>query len=416
MKRRINCAILGAVVLCLAGIAGCGPSPAGGRASDAERREASDAESGEAPDAESSDASDAENGGASDIEKGEASDTGSGDDAGTSGQEPQIVKEYGYEEIEGCWYSQSPEGMIYPMRIYQVGEEEEPHAFVMGCLDDPEFDYFGELTLTPYTDEEGATGTSCVILILSRNDESVDASDPDSVYMGQLLENGSFRFRKPMYLNEEGEAVQGEGLDLTFTHQFPFPSYAIDNKNGRLSGFWYASHEGEEVFLMAEEDGHYLLWQEESLVSGSYQMDGSTLSLTCKMVDGEPYTDADATVSTSIQENGDIDFGEVPLKPVSGKCVGSYHAAVANEKGGEDPYYLELYENGGFRFYAEYQDTGNSRDVAGVCLYRSDTEADLMYLAMNGSADIRKPASVTVNADGTLLMKHGDTEILFMED
>lgn len=118
-------------------------------------------------------------------------------------------------------------------------------------------------------------------------------------------------------------------------------------------------------------------------------------------------------LSTPIQENGDIDFGEASLKGISGKHVGRYQAAVANDKGGEDLYNLELFADGSFHFYAEYQGTGNSRDVAGICLYQSDTAADLMYLVMNGSVDIRKPASITVNSDGTLLMKHGDAEIPF---
>ena len=210
--------------------------------------------------------------------------------------------------------------------------------------------------------------------------------------------------------------MHGEGLDLIFTHQFPMPSYAVDYESGCLSGFWYASHEEEDVFLMAREDGHFLLWQEESLVSGIWRLDNNTLSLTCEMVDGESYTDADAVISTSIQENGDIDFGGVSLKAISGKHVGAYNAAVANKQGGEDPYHLDLFADGSFHFYAEYQDTGNSRDVVGICLYRSDTEADLMYLVMNGSTDIRTPASITVNSDGTLLMKHGDAEILFTEE
>ncbi len=376
VKKRSCWMIIVLFILCLAGTAGCGP--AGGETADVA--------------------------------------AGDGQDAENADQELQPVTTYGYEDVEGCWYSQSPEGMTYLMRIYRGSAEEERGTLVMECLDVPEFSYYGYIGLFPHTDEEGVAETYCSIQISLVNDERVDESHPDNIYVGQLLENGAFRFIKPGYINEDGEFVQGEGLDLIFTHQFPMPSYAVDYESGCLSGFWYASHEEEDVFLMAREDGHFLLWQEESLVSGIWRLDNNTLSLTCEMVDGESYTDADAVISTSIQENGDIDFGGVSLKAISGKHVGAYNAAVANKQGGEDPYHLDLFADGSFHFYAEYQDTGNSRDVVGICLYRSDTEADLMYLVMNGSTDIRTPASITVNSDGTLLMKHGDAEILFTEE
>ncbi len=396
MKKRSSWIVLLALILCLAGAAGCGPT--GGEALDAGAGGKTDG----GPEA-----------GAQDGPDGAAAD---GQDAESAGHELQPVSEYGYEDVEGCWYSQSPEGRIYLMRIYQVSKEAEARAFFLECMEDPEFSYTGDLYLTPYTDDAGTEMTYCNIAISNLQDGNAKDGVPQNVYMGELLADGSFRFSPPRMMNENGEIVQAEGLELMFTHQFPFPSYAVDYGKGSLSGLWYASHEDEDVFLMAREDGHFLLWQEESLASGTWRLDNNTLTLTCEMVDGEPYTDADAVIATSMQENGDIDFGEVPLKAVSGKHVGVYNAAVANNQGGEDPYHLELFADGGFHFYAEYQDTGNSRDVAGICLYQSDTEADLMYLVMNGSTDIRTPASITVNSDGTLLMKHGDAEIIFTEE
>lgn len=376
MKKRSCWMIMVVFILCLAGTAGCGPA------------------GGETPDVAAGDGRDAEN----------------------AGQELQPVSEYGYEDVEGCWYSQSPEGMTYLMKIYQVRKEAGARAFSLECMEDPEFRNAGDLYLNSYTDDTGTEMTYCNIVISILQDGNAAGGVPQNAYIGELLADGSFRFSPSGTMNENGEIVQAEGLELMFTHRFPFPSYGVDFGKGSLSGLWYASREEEDVFLMAREDGHFLLWQEESLVSGTWRLDNDTLSLTCEMVDGESYTDADAVISTSMQENGDIDFGGVSLKAISGKHVGAYNAAVANKQGGEDPYHLDLFADGSFHFYAEYQDTGNSRDVVGICLYRSDTEADLMYLVMNGSTDIRTPASITVNSDGTLLMKHGDAEILFTEE
>lgn len=187
MKKRSGWMILLVLLLCLAGPAGCGPSQTAGGDSGAE----ADGRSEDGTDPGALEASDAQSG-----------------DAAASGQEQQTVKEYDYGDVEGCWYSSSSDGRLYLMRIYQVSKEDEERRLLMECLEDPEFNYAGKLHLTSYTDDAGTEMTYCDIMISDPQEGIVGETGPQNGYMGELFEDGTFRFSPSKYMNEEGEIIQ----------------------------------------------------------------------------------------------------------------------------------------------------------------------------------------------------------------
>lgn len=328
-------------------------------------------------------------------------------------REPRQADIYEYSDIAGCWYAVSDDGKIYMLSMSdRGGAGEETLDFSMRVLSEKKFHYYGNVGLTPYTDENGKEKTSCMIFIGSINGDSSSGE----LYAANFYENETFHVFPPCYLNEEGEMVQYEGFDLLFTRQFPFPSPEKNSDTGVLSGVWYTFYEDEYTVLMIQPDGKFLLCQEESFITGVSRLEGDTLSLTCEYIDGEPYTGSDATISTAVLENHDIDDGEFSLHAVSGKQTGSWTAAVSDESSGEITYHLDLEKNGSFRFGMISEKEGIYREAIGACLYQSDTESDMLYISNFCSTDFRVRASMTLNPDGSITMVNGKAELHFTKD
>lgn len=359
-------------------------------------------------------------GGAQDSDKGilggnreNAKEEGNGrKDAEDGWAEPERVDTYDYSDIAGCWYAVSEDGRIYMMSMADRGTGNDGSlAFSIRVLDEKKFNYFGDVIISPYTEESGRNRTGCVLKVGLVNGEY-----EEKYLSANFYDNGSFHVFPPYYMNEEGEIVQNEDLDLVFTRSFPFPSQERNRAEGVLSGVWYTDYEEEYIFLMIQPDGQFLLWQEDSLVTGSSRLDGDALSLTCQYVDGEPYDEGDGVVSGFILDNNDLTFEDILLPAVTGRQVGSWTAAVSSESSGEITYHLELSENGSFRFGTVSSKDGIYREAVGACLYRSDTEIDMLYISNYCDTDFRIRASMTWNPDGSITMKNGQSELHFVKD
>lgn len=378
--------------------------------------------------------------GGNDSEENSSEGEDSGNLPSNSKKDSEIMTEFTFDDIEGYWYGVSDKGTVYTMQIYQgAGASSEiSGTLFFGILGDEIARFNDGIHISPVyetspsgvvrTGEDGNPVTktdadgNIMKYFKATHLERYDSNSSRTLFIeGNPYTDGSLHVTASIV--EQGSQVPTEDT-IVFTHNFSLPALEVNREEGTLSGVWHTSlkeTEDSEALLMAYPNGTFYMREvsgEGSLISGDYQMDGDTVTLTAKMMDGNPYKGADSVVFTTFQTDNSFEVNGIVMLPVTGKHNGSWICDSAEEIGdSEAAFYLELDENGGFT--TRIMENGEvTQEAIGLCLYRSDTEADLLVCVIDGRADFSVAGLFIIWSDGavTLTPDPEDTTLHFRKN
>lgn len=351
-------------------------------------------------------------------------------------KEPQRITDFTLDDIAGTWYGVSDAGTVYMMVVEQGGmyaTEDGNGGTVRAAFfrDEvcnltewiavrPEYELTEDGTALKRTEDgeliEKLDEHGNPVKIFSGGGEySSDSERPHKVniFSGSPYDDGSLH-AVVSFLDDTGEKYIRE--NVVFTHDFSLPAMKVDREEGILSGIWYVYYEEEEVLFVAYPEGTFYMRQENAPVFGTYQLDGDTVTLTCRIVEGELYEGDGAVVTVPLLEDNSFDFGETTMPPVSGNLSGTwtYDPDDGSETSGV-VVRLELKEDG--TYILREDRNGKTTEEAGVYLYRSDTEAVLLSFFSDGYASFKIRKSITAEPDGSITMsRSASTKWHFTKD
>ena len=323
---------------------------------------------------------------------------------------PQPVKEFTAEDVLGCWYAADRDGSICSLRI--SGSDDE-YSIVRSRFgyDDDQCD-FGIFMIRPTQDENGnSAGSIGVAMLGALNGETVD-TQPANI---KLMDDGTLLYRPVyLYLEELSAAIEAEApeeelqaiasqYDMYFSRELPVTSFEVTDTT--LQGLWYSEAENNAALLMATADGSFVMWQTDDgdayPTTGVYEKSANGFVFTAKTVEGEAYTDADAAVIFTLNEDNALTDSEtMVLNPLQSGVFGKWTA----EDNGQTMT-LEITEYGMFRL------SMGSNEAVGVC-FTDGSEISLLYLMNGGYADYDLDVTGTVESDGSLaLVNNGESRL-----